>query len=124
MVQDGITLNPGIDQPVNIQPSSNQKVQVSSQPVISETPQEEAAVPISRKLDPELLKKVTEDLNENFRIFNTTINFSIDETSGNTVIKIMDRETEKVVREIPPEQLLELASRLAEIIGRIVDETA
>ena len=124
MGQDGITLNPGTDQPVNIQPSSNQKVQKSSQPVISETPQEEAAVSIRRKLDPEFLEKVTEELNENFRIFNTAINFSIDETSGNTVIKILDRETEKVVREIPPEQLLELASRLAEIIGRIVDETA
>jgi len=122
MVQDGIKINPGIDQPVL--PSSQPTQQKNSKSVTSNVPEEEVQVPVQKKLDPELLAKVTEELNENFRIFNTSINFSIDKSSGNTVIKILDLETEKVIREIPPEKLLKLAAKLAEIIGRIVDETA
>lgn len=71
----------------------------------------------------ELLEKIAEEINSNFRIFNTSISFSVDDATGNTVIKILDRESEKVIREIPPSELLKLAAKFADIIGRIVDET-
>ena len=74
MVQDGIKISPGIDQPVL--PSSQPTQQKNSKSVTSNVPEEEVQVPVQKKLDPELLAKVTEELNENFRIFNTSINFS------------------------------------------------
>lgn len=73
--------------------------------------------------DSELLEKIAGEINSNFRIFNTSISFSVDNATGNTVIKILDRESEKVIREIPPSEMLKLAAKFADIIGRLIDET-
>lgn len=124
MVQDGLTIKPGAENPAKVQPVSTTNVPRSIQPGAKDASQEDAMIVVQKKLDPELLAKITEELNENFRIFNTAISFSVDEKTGNTVIRIIDRDTEKVIREIPPSDLLALAARLTEIIGRIVDETA
>ena len=77
-----------------------------------------------KKLSEEFVEKVTRELNDEFRIFNTALSFSVDDSTGSTVIKILDRNTDKVVREIPPNQMLQIAAKLTEVIGRIVDETA
>jgi len=77
-----------------------------------------------KKLDPEFLAKITEEINEGFRIFNTSISFDVDKETGSTIIRILDRDTKKIIREIPPLEFLRLASRLAEIIGMLIDKTA
>jgi flagellar protein FlaG len=38
-----------------------------------------------------------------------------------TVVKVIDRETQEVIRQIPPEELLELTKHLNEMQGNIVD---
>lgn len=92
-------------------------------PEKEKAPEKEPAA-VQKKLDPDFLEKVTRELNNEFRIFNTAMSFSVDGNTGRTVIKILDRETEKVVREIPPDEMLRIAAKLTEVIGRIVDETA
>ncbi|MFC1556813.1 flagellar protein FlaG [candidate division KSB1 bacterium] len=87
-------------------------------------PKQNPDIQLQRKLDPSLLEKIAEELNNDFRIFNTALSFSVDDKTGTTVIKILDRETEKIIREIPPDELLRIAAKLTEIIGRIVDELA
>jgi len=70
------------------------------------------------------LERLTKELNDDFRVFNTTLSFSVDDKTGKTVIRILDSDTDKVIREIPPIELLRLAAKLTEVIGRLVDETA
>lgn len=53
-------------------------------------------------------------LNEFVQHLNRELQFSIDETSGRTVIKVIDAETSEVIRQIPSEELLELARHLEE----------
>jgi flagellar protein FlaG len=48
------------------------------------------------------------------------LNFSIDESSGQTVIKVIDSESEEVIRQIPSEEMLALARRLNELNGEQV----
>jgi flagellar protein FlaG len=43
---------------------------------------------------------------------------------GDLVVKIMDARTDKVIREIPPEDQVEFAKRMEEVLGLIMDETA
>ena len=124
MVLDGLTVNPGAVHPTNVQQSPQPSTQKTAQGENVAATKEDDPVIVQKKLDPELLANITEEINEAFRIFNTAISFSVDKDTGNTIIRILDRETEKVIREIPPEEMLRLASRLTEIIGRIVDETA
>lgn len=43
------------------------------------------------------------------------LNFSIDEDSGRMVVKVIDAESEEVIRQIPPEEMLAVARRLREL---------
>ena len=50
------------------------------------------------------------------------LQFSVHETTGRTVVKVVDKETDKLIREIPPEEFLNLAAKLDEMIGIIFDK--
>jgi flagellar protein FlaG len=43
--------------------------------------------------------------------------FTLDQPTGRPVIQLIDRETKKVVQQIPPEYLLRLAEDPARIVG-------
>jgi flagellar protein FlaG len=40
------------------------------------------------------------------------LRFSVDEGTGRTVLTVLDRNTEQVIRQIPGEEVLEMAERL------------
>ena len=40
------------------------------------------------------------------------LEFSVHEATGRMIVKVVDRETEKLVRQFPPEELLSVAERL------------
>ena len=39
------------------------------------------------------------------------------------MVKVVNKETEELIREIPSEEILNLAARLDEMVGMIFDET-
>ena len=43
------------------------------------------------------------------------LSFSLDESSGQTVMQVIDSETDQVIRQIPSEYVLELAQNLKEL---------
>lgn len=52
------------------------------------------------------------------------LQFSVDEDSGTTVIKVIDPETEEVIRQIPPEEVMTLSQRLEELAGVLIKAKA
>ncbi|WJW74583.1 flagellar protein FlaG [Thiohalobacter sp. IOR34] len=48
-------------------------------------------------------------LNDYAQQMNRELRFSIDEDSGRTVIRVIDPDSEEVIRQIPPEEILSLA---------------
>lgn len=58
------------------------------------------------------LNDEVERLNENVQQERRDLQFSVDEKSGRTIIKIVDSQTKEVIREIPPEEVRVLAERL------------
>ena len=54
--------------------------------------------------------------------FNRRLNFRVDERTHRIVVKVIDTRTDKVIKEIPPEQLVELAAKIQEMVGLLVDE--
>lgn len=57
------------------------------------------------------LKKSVDEINR-FLEDNSEVHFSIDEDSGVSVIKVIDTETKKVLRQFPSEQSLEIGKNL------------
>jgi len=52
------------------------------------------------------------------------LNLSIDDGTNSLVIKLIERESQKVIRQIPPDEILRLRRHLQELLGVIFDETA
>ena len=46
-----------------------------------------------------------------------SLKFSIDEISGRNVVKVIDKQTEEVIRQIPIEEVLTIARTIAEQFG-------
>lgn len=44
-----------------------------------------------------------------------TLQFEIDEELGVTIVRVFDKETEELIRQFPPEELLNLSRRLKEL---------
>jgi flagellar protein FlaG len=53
---------------------------------------------------------------------NTSFRFSIHEATKRISVKVLDKDTNEVIREIPPEKVLDMVARLWEMAGIIVDE--
>jgi flagellar protein FlaG len=47
--------------------------------------------------------------------------FRIDETLGKTVVRLYDKETGDLIREVPPEQLAKLSRQARELIGILME---
>ena len=52
------------------------------------------------------------------------LKFSIDEDSGQTVVKIVDTATDEVIRQIPSEEMLAIAQALDKIQGVLIKQKA
>ncbi|WP_164503679.1 flagellar protein FlaG [Pleionea sediminis] len=44
-----------------------------------------------------------------------SLRFQVDDNTGDTIIKVFDRKTDELIRQIPPEELLTLSKRLKEL---------
>ena len=72
----------------------------------------------------EPLENVVSDLNQLVQSLHRELQFSVDHDSGETVIKVIDRETDEVLRQIPNEEVLQLRKRLEETTGAIFQDSA
>ena len=52
------------------------------------------------------------------------LRFSIDENSGRTIVRVIDTETDEVIRQIPSEEMLVLIRHFSEMTGKIFNEVA
>jgi len=62
------------------------------------------------------------DLEKFSNYFQTHLNFSKDESTGTTVVKIINSETDEIIRQIPSEEILKIASKMQEVIGVLFDQ--
>lgn len=66
---------------------------------------------------------VGQDLNDiKKRMGNTECKFGIDEATNRITIKIVDKDTKKVIKEVPPEKTLKMIAKVWEMAGILVDE--
>jgi len=70
------------------------------------------------------LKAVMSDLQHVTATFNRRLSFTMNEKLGQVVVKVIDADTDKVVKEIPPEELQRVYERIREVIGLLLDEQA
>ena len=83
----------------------------------------EAALPDAVKPHAPGLKQTTVELERISMAFDRRLKFEIDQESRQILIKVIDNETDKVIKVLPPEELQRLHSRIKETIGFLFDKT-
>lgn len=68
----------------------------------------------------EQIRKAVEKLNRNMQ--NTEAVFGIHEDTNRVTIKILDKNTKEVIKELPPEKTLDMIAKVWELAGLLVDE--
>ena len=68
------------------------------------------------------IRETMEGLEKLITRFNRRFEFVLDQRINRIVVKVIDRETDKLIKEIPPEEIQHLIARLRETMGLLVDE--
>lgn len=66
------------------------------------------------------IKKAIEDINK--KANNSEAIFGIHDGTNHVTIKIVDKSTKEVIKELPPEKTLDMIAKVWEMAGLIVDE--
>lgn len=99
-------------------PASTPAAASEHQPAQGQT----TAAQISHRQIEETLQRVKESLKP---VASNNLEFSIDDTTGQTVVKVVDSSTKELIRQIPSEEMLAIAQALdGEIKGLLVRNKA
>jgi len=96
-----------VDQSINVITNVSQKGNSDSQTANQQATNEQ-------------IKKAVEQINKN--IGNSSAVFGIHEETNRVTIKIVDKDTKEVIKELPPEKTLDMISKVWELAGMLVDE--
>lgn len=64
-----------------------------------------------------------EDANEEFVTYDRKFEFGIHEKTKQITVKVLDSVTDEVIRELPPEKILDMLAGLWEVAGILIDES-
>ena len=70
--------------------------------------------------DNETIRKAVEDMNK--KMSNAEAVYGIHEGTNRVTIKIIDKKTKELIKELPPEKTLDMIARVWEMAGILVDE--
>jgi len=103
-------------------PNMDAKV-IYKSPPLTVSP-EKAAGEKQKGIDRKQLDQIVKKLSQQFRSTYTSLDFSIDDKTKSLVVKVIDSDSEKVIRQIPPDEVLAIRARIQELLGAIFDKEA
>ncbi|ADC90070.1 flagellar protein FlaG protein [Thermocrinis albus DSM 14484] len=86
----------------------------------SNNTKERDATQTTRAIDE--LMKVMKEVKEKFDLLNTYLRIDIDRELDIPVVRIVERDTGKVIRQIPPEYILDLMRKIDEMLGILFEK--
>lgn len=75
-----------------------------------------------RQVDRTQVEDALARLSRSADLFNKRLQFRIHEQTDRLIVRVVDKETEEVIREIPPERILDLVASIEAFLGLLFDE--
>jgi flagellar protein FlaG len=82
----------------------------------------QASLPGNGKTRPADMESAVAEIEQVTLAFSKRLKFVVDHQSHEVTVKVIDPETDKVIKVLPPEELQRLHRRLKETIGVLLDE--
>lgn len=70
----------------------------------------------------EEVKDSVKDVNEIVKKVKEGLSFQIHEDTEELMVQVVDKNTDEVIKELPPEEMLDLKARIQEMVGILIDE--
>src|SRR5690606_13753448 len=94
----------------------------AARPVQSPSPvQTPAAV---QQPDPAQLSQALQSINKALQTSSSNLEFSVDDDTDRTIVKVVDQQTGDVIRQMPSAEALEIAKALDRAAGKLFHEEA
>jgi len=87
-----------------------------------EVEQQIKEIQAERRISSEELQRLFEEIKRKFDMLSKYLKIDIDQDLEIPVVKIMERDTNKVIRQIPPDYLLELMKRIDQLLGLLIEK--
>jgi len=68
------------------------------------------------------VKESVQDINDIVKKVKEDLSFEIHDETERMMVKVIDRKTHEVIKELPPEEMLDLSARIHEMVGLLIDE--
>ncbi|SHJ67101.1 flagellar protein FlaG [Paramaledivibacter caminithermalis] len=78
----------------------------------------EEDIPLSEKT----IKEAVDKANKKLVLADRKFELSINDETNDIIVKVINKETDEVVREIPSEKILDMVAKMMELAGLFVDE--
>ena len=75
----------------------------------------------AEELRDELEDKIN-DMNDIMETLDEKLSFELHDKTDRIMTRIIDIKTQEVIKEMPPEEMLDLAAKIHEMVGLIIDE--
>jgi|GEM_PF-888268 len=119
---DAVNRIPAAGEPVPQVSQASQISQVSGAKRVDSALSESASRPDEKSagIKGEDIRKAVEDLNSLAKMLDNKFKVSVHEETQRYELKVIDTETEKVIRTIPPEEILDLVARFKDMAGVVL----
>lgn len=114
----------GSQSPVTVAPPAAGHAPSASVAAAGATAEQPAAAAPQPQPSSEQVQKAVENLRRTVAPLANDLQFSVDEGTGTTVIKVVDSSTKEVIRQIPSEEVLSLAKDLDQLQGLLLKNKA
>ncbi len=122
------TIQPGVNaRPLAADNDAAQARQAqSAQKSSASSVQTEQSVAQNKKVEPsrEQLEDAVKATNDFLKPINNGIQFSLDDDTGKTIVKVIDLATKDVIRQFPSEEMLSIAKAIDQMKGLLVHQKA
>ncbi len=75
-----------------------------------------------RQPDPNEMRQAVEALNGFLRANESHIQFALHEKMKQLMVQVIDDRTQEVIKTFPPKELLDLAAKIRELVGALLDK--
>ena len=120
---------------VPVQPSTGPRISLENAVSGSTAPTEnrpvEVAVPeppavsqalVAEDFSKEQFREVAAAFTEVVGLVSRGVRVRIDDSSNQIITQVIDQETDEVIRQIPPQELLDISQRLRSFVGTLLDQ--
>lgn len=73
-------------------------------------------------VSPGQLQEMVDKISQTIQSIAKDLQFSVDEETGESVVKVVDAKTKEVIRQFPSEEILAISKRLDELSGLLIKQ--